>query len=144
MLVLLACGHPAPPASPPPHPIARAIDAAPPPPADAPLPLDQDMPRLAERAVALYQAWAHALDTDDCAKATANMTAVAEQFADVIAANAKISKAGHEQHKALKDALASHDAEMEPAAKAIVAGAARCHDNADFVRAFDRIGGSPP
>jgi hypothetical protein len=102
------------------------------------------MPRLAERAVALYQAWAHAVDTDDCAKAAAAMTAVAEQFADVIAANAKILRSGHDERKALKDALAPHDAEMEPAAKTIVAGAARCHDHADFVRAFDRIGGSPP
>jgi hypothetical protein len=110
--------------------------------------LEDDPPRLAARAVELYQAWEHALMDagEDCAKATANLEAVASKYADVIAANQRLIKEGHDKIKAVKEALAPHDAEMNAAAEAIVhsKAMAACASNPAFARATDRIGGSPP
>ena len=147
-MLLLGCGHAAPapgPVAPPPH-ATRPADAAP---ADAPpVALDQDLPRLAARAVQMFQAWQRALADAgaDCAAAAAKVNAVADQYADVIAANAKVLAAGHDRVLALKAALAPHDSEMDAAAAGIVhaPAMAKCGDDPAFAKAIDRIGGAPP
>lgn len=148
-IFVLGCGHaagPPPPAAPvgQTH-VARAIDAGAPPDAAA---LEDDMPRLASRAVLLYQAWQKALVDagEDCAKATASMNAVIERYADVIAANQRILEAGHDKVAALKQALEAHGPEMDAAAEAIVhsKAMAACTQDKAFAQAIDRIGGSPP
>jgi hypothetical protein len=146
-LFVLGCGHPTPPPQPPPVATARTVDAAVPT-ADGAAALDDDLPRLAARAVLLYQAWQHALEDagEDCAKAAAGMNAVADQYADVIAANARVLKAGRDKVKALRNALAPHQADMDAAAAAIMRSKAlaACTQDHQFVTALDRIGGSPP
>jgi hypothetical protein len=147
-IFVLGCGHAAP--SPQPTPVGqthvvRAIDAGAVSDAAA---LEDDLPRLAGRAVALYQAWQKALVDagEDCAKATANLNAVADQYADVIAANERILKGGHDKIAALKQALAAHEQEMDTAAEGIMhsKALATCTQDRAFVKALDRIGGSPP
>jgi hypothetical protein len=146
VLFVLSCGHPA---GPPSHILAGPSHGA----QDAGVPagdataLEDDLPRLAARAVLMFQAWQHALADagEDCAKATANVDAVAAQYADVIAANKRVLKAGHERIKALKEALAPHDAEMDAAAEGIAhaKAMAACAGDPAFAKATDRIGGAP-
>ena len=150
-VMLLGCGHAAPAPRPPSPPVARpapAPDAAPPAADASAVALEADLPRLAARAVEMFQAWQRALEGagDDCAKATAAMNQVAEQYADVIAANARVLAAGHDKIVALKQALAPHDAEMTAAAEAIVhaPAMAKCGSDQAFVQSIDRVGGSPP
>ena len=139
----IGCGHPSTPAT------ARPVTAGAPVPADAsidaPLPLDQDLPRLAERAVKLYLDWKNALAEagTDCALATSKMNAIADANADVIEANQKIYQAGHERVQALRAELAKHEAELDASAKAIVESPtmATCSTDPAFARALDRLGG---
>jgi len=143
----VGCGHAAPAAAPAPgtaH-AARAPDAG----VDAPPPkLEDDLPRLAQRAVAMFQAWQHALadSHEDCAAATAKLNQLALDYADVIEANAHVMKAGHERVKQLRDALAKYDEEMDAAAEAIAHSKtmAACAQDAQFAHAVDRVGGEPP
>lgn len=145
---LLACGHPAPPpvapapvhtpdAAPAPH------DAAPAP--DAP-PLADDPPRLATRAVQLYADWRRALDAagTSCATAAASLNALADRYADVIAANTQVVHEGGAKLDALRAALAAHQAELDAAAAAIMHSPtmAACHADPAFAKALDRLGGS--
>jgi DNA-binding transcriptional regulator YbjK len=141
-LAIAGCG-----AAPPPAPVTTTTtthatpDAAPP--ADAAL--EDDLPRLAERAVKLYADWERALAdaNGDCAAATAKLNAVADANADVIAANAKVLRSGHDKVTALREALEPHAAEMDASAKAIVQSPtmAACHGDAAFAHAIDRLGG---
>jgi hypothetical protein len=146
-LLALGCGHAAPPATPPPgtqH-AARAPDAA----VDAPPPkLEDDLPRLAGRAVALFQAWQRALTDagEDCAAATSKLNALALEYADVIEANVRIAHAGHDRIKQLRQALAQYDEQMDAAAEGIAHSKtmAKCATDPQFAHAIDRIGGAPP
>lgn len=146
-LLAFGCGHAAPPAAPPPgtqH-VARApADAV-----DAPPPkLEDDLPRLATRALALFQAWQRALADagEDCAAATKRLDQLALEYADVIEANVHVAHAGHDKIKQLKDALAQYDEQMDAAAEAIAhsKAMAKCATDAPFAHAIDRIGGAPP
>ncbi len=148
-LFAVGCGHAAPqgPAPGTTH-VARAA------PADAatvdsgPPRLEDDLPRLAERAVQLFQAWQRALTAagEDCAEATSKLNALALEYADVIEANAHVAHAGHETMKALREELAKHEDEMDAAAQAIVHSPtmAKCAGDPAFAKAVDRIGGTPP
>jgi hypothetical protein len=148
-IIAIGCGHAAPPAPTPERKpavaIAIAIDAGV---IDAiPKPLDEDLPRLAERALALWQAWAGALaEADgDCAAATTKLNTIADSNADVFAANAKISRAGRETVKALRAALEVYDEQMEAAAKAIAKSPTmtKCQTDPAFARASERVGAEP-
>jgi hypothetical protein len=142
----VGCGHAAPAPAPVPgtqH--AVVVDA---PPADsAPARLEDDMPRLAERALALFQAWRAALDAagEDCAAATAKLNQLAIDFADVIDANARVAHAGHEKIKALRAELEKHEDDFMATAKAIAGSKtmAKCSGDRAFAAALDRVGGSP-
>src|SRR5262245_62839935 len=76
-----------------PAPVA-VIDAGPA--ADA-TPLDQDLPRLVERSLALYQDVAKALadSGNDCKAATTRLGQLAGSYRDVAAANAKVRSEEH-------------------------------------------------
>lgn len=113
-----------------------SVDAAP--------ALEDDLPRLATRAVKQYQDLAHAVTESDCAAATAKVNAVADANADVIAANAHVLHAGRDKVKLLRTALAAHEAELDDAAKAIVQSEAmtKCSQDPAFARAMDRFGES--
>lgn len=146
-LLALGCGHAAPPATPPPgtqhaaHAPDAAIDSAPP-------KLEDDLQRLAARALALFQAWQRALVDagEDCAAATEKLNHLALEYADVIEANVHIAHAGHDKIKQLREALAQYDEQMDAAAEGIAHSKtmANCASDAQFAHAIDRIGGAPP
>lgn len=139
-----ACGHAATPAPQPPVGTTHAapVDRSPPP---TPPALEDDLPRLADRAVTFYAQWQRAMADagQDCAVATQKIDEVADANADFITANAKIEKQGHDKIVALRQALEPHAAELDASAKAIVKSPAMvaCHDNADFAHAIDRLQG---
>ena len=141
-IIAIGCGHAAPPAPIPAPTPAVAIDAGA---IDAPKPLDEDLPRLAERGVAMFSDWARALAEagEDCAVATAKINAVADSYADVIIANAKVMRAGRVRVTELRAALDAHAENLDATAKAIVESPvmAKCHDDPAFARAIDRVGG---
>ncbi len=146
-LFAVGCGHAAPAPAPAPgtthvaHASDAGVDGAPP-------KLEDDLPRLAVRAVAMFDAWQRALaDTgDDCAAATTKLNQLALDFADVIEANAHVVHSGHEKIKALRAELANYDEQMDKAAEAIAHSKtmAKCAPEPAFARAVDRIGGEPP
>ena len=142
-LFAIGCGHPsAAPTSPPGPQVQTAPpDAA----APKPVALEDDLPRLAERAVKLYQDWQTAFGEagTDCAAATARMNALADANADLIAANQRLTHAGHEKIKAARAELDKHATEVDAAAKAIMQGPTMSACNADpaFSRALDRLAG---
>ncbi len=146
-LFVVGCGH-APPQAPAPgttHATRATPDAAL---ADAaPVKLEDDLPRLAERAVHLFQAWQKVLAdaNGDCAAATGKLNELAVEYADVIEANAHVMHAGHDKIEALKVELAKHDDEMDAAAQAIAHSPtmSKCASDHAFAQAIDRIGGSP-
>ncbi len=141
-LILASCRHPAPaPATtaPPPPPPAALVDAA-------PLPLDRDLARLAERATRLYQdvAAAFASSGVDCAGATTKLGTLQRTYADVVAANAKVL---HESRaNELRAALESHADVLDAVARSIVESPTMKHCSADhaFTDAFDALVGAPP
>jgi hypothetical protein len=142
-LVALAigCGHPAPPPAPPVAPVSAPADAAPP---DTRA-LDDDLPALAERAVALYQGWQRAFAEagTDCGAATTKMNALADANADLIAANQRLAASGHDKIKAARAELDKHAGEIDPAAQAIMQGPtmSACSGDPDFNKALDRLAG---
>lgn len=150
LLVLAACSTPpVPPKHMPPSPppadaaVAVAVDALASTPAG---PLDRDLPRLAERSVALYEsvvAVFRAAGTD-CAAATAKIEALRKEFADVTAANAKILHEG--RGREMKAALAKHETKLDAAAREIVGSQtiSKCSADRSFTRAFDELVGAPP
>jgi hypothetical protein len=123
---------------------------APAPAADAGAPeavsLDRDYPRLAERAVALYEAVAEAFRAagEDCARATTRLGELAAAYRDVVAANAKVLHEGRARE--LKQALGERGDRFDAAAKSIVESPtmARCSEDPAFTRAFDDLVGAPP
>ena len=138
----LGCGHAAP-SAPPPIPVVVAIDAGGAVDA-APVALDEDLPRLADRALALFQAWAAALTVagEDCGKATSSVNAIADSYNDVITANTKVLHAGRDKVKALRAELAKHEEQFDAAAKEVVQSKAMaaCHADRAFAHAIDRVG----
>jgi hypothetical protein len=141
--VAIGCGHPAAPATPTRgSPAASApADAS----VDAQLALEEDLPRLAERAVKLYADWQAALDAagTDCAAAATKMNALADANADVIAASHELYRGGRERVKAFRAELAKHQAELDASAKAIAGSPAMaaCGGDPAFAQALDRLGG---
>jgi hypothetical protein len=81
----------------------------------------------------------------DCLAATAKINALADANADVIAANARVLHAGHDEVVQLRAALEPHAAELDASAKAIVQSStmASCAHDPAFAKAIDRIGGEP-
>lgn len=147
--IVVACGGPGPAREPAPGSAGSAtvapvpVDAATPPPA---LPLDEDLPRLARRAVTLYQdvATAFAAAGQDCAAATTRLRELTAVHADVVAANAKVLRDGRAMQ--LKLALRAHDQELDQAARAIMQGPTlpACSQDEAFAQAFDELVGAPP
>jgi ABC-type amino acid transport substrate-binding protein len=138
-----ACGHAPPPQDPPgtTHVAAAPADAAPPP------GLDDDPPRLAERSVAMYQALAKLLGepSTDCVAVAGKLDGIASEYADAIAANAKVLHAGHDKIQRLKTAIEPHQAELDTAAQTIGASSTMkaCSEQPAFAKAIDRLLGEP-
>ena len=139
----IGCGHPS---------AAPTTPAGPPtqgPPADAPAAkpaaLEDDLPKLAERAVKMYQDWQKAFADagSDCNAATQKMNALADANADLIAANQRLTKSGHEKIKAARAELEKHSAEIDPAAQAIMQGPTMgaCSGDPAFNKALERLAG---
>jgi len=141
LAIIMGCGHAAPPPPASPAPVGTTHAA----PIDAPPALEDDLPRLAERAVKFYADWQHAMEeaNSDCAAAATKIGALADANADFIAANARIMHAGHDKVVQLRAALEPHAPELDASAKAIEQSPtmAACHDNASFAHAIDRIQG---
>jgi len=135
-----------PPAATPVEPVKPTQPAPPPDAPPAPIALDQDLPRLAERATALYQevAAAFAAAGENCADATTRLSALQKANADVIAANAKVLHEG--RARALRMALEPHAEALDAAAKAIVQSKtmAACSADRTFTNTFDELVGAPP
>jgi hypothetical protein len=108
-----------------------------------PPPLDRDLPRLADRSVAMYRALSTALTQsgDDCAAGAAKLDALSSEYDDVVAANAKVLQEGRGSE--LRAALAPHEAELAQAAKQVMSSpaVAHCVQDAAFIAAFDRLVG---
>ena len=141
LAVAIGCGHPSStPTTTPVAPVAPA-DAAP----SAEPKLDDDLPKLAERAVKMYQDWEKAFADagTDCAAATTKMNALADANADLIAANQRLAKSGHDKIKAARAELDKHSSEIDLSAKAIMQGPTMkaCSSDAAFGKALDRLGG---
>lgn len=140
LALAIGCGHPA--ATPTTTPVTpnAPADAA-----TASRPLEDDLPALAERAVKMYQDWQRAFSEagTDCAAATTKMNAVADANADLIAANARLAKAGHEKIKAARAELDKHADEIDAAAKAVMTGPtmSACSSDPAFSKALDRLAG---
>lgn len=142
-LVFAACGAPAPvpqprpPTNPPP---TATLDAGP------PLPLDRDLPLLAQRSTRLYQdvvaVFANA--GGDCAAATTKLGALQTTYAEVVAANAKVLHDGRARE--MRAALEPHADALDAAAKAIVESPtmSKCSPDHAFTDAFDNLVGAPP
>lgn len=140
-LVVAACGSS--PTRPPPAapaPVAAAPAVAPSPALDA-APLDQDLPRLVERSLAMYRdiARVFAASGEDCAAATGELRKLAGQNRDVVAANAKVLHDGRASE--LRAALDPHDAEFDAAAAAVVQSPtmAKCAPDPAFGKALDEL-----
>ena len=150
LVVLLAgCPKKSPQVVPPPVPDASvdaapvvALDAAP----SASGPLDRDLPRLALRAVALYEGLVAAFRAagTNCALATTKIDELRVQNADVTAANQKVLHEGRARE--LKAALAKYDDKLDAAMKEIVGSQtmSKCSSDRAFTKSLDDLVGAPP
>ena len=131
-----AAAAPAPPAAAP----GPAAAAAPAPAVDA-APLDQDLPRLVERALAMYRDVAATLTAsgNDCAAASARLRELSVRYRDVVTANAKVLRDGRARQ--LRAALEPHGDEFDAAAQAVVGAPAmaKCAPDPAFSKAFDDL-----
>jgi len=104
-------------------------------------PLDQDLPRLVERAIAMYQDIARAFTASgaDCAAATAKLDQLAGSYRDVVAANAKVLHDG--RAKELKAALEPRSAAFDAGAQAIMQSPtmSKCGRDPGFTKALDQL-----
>lgn len=136
----IGCGHPTAPTNPS-RGSAASGDAG----VDAPIALEDDLPRLAERAVKLYVDWNSALQAagTDCVLATTKLNALADANADVIEANRKLVRGDRERVKAMRAELDKHQAELDASAKGIVESPTmrQCSQDPGFAKALDRLGG---
>ncbi|MFN0250651.1 MAG: hypothetical protein ACKV2T_27475 [Kofleriaceae bacterium] len=146
-IALAACPRPTSERAAPVAPVAPAAppDAAVAPDTGPPPPLDEDLPRLALRGVALYEEVARVFVAtgNNCATASAKLREMQPVYADVAAANAKVLHAGGA--KSLRAALEVHAARFDAAAKSIASSAtlAECSDVREFTNAFDALVGAP-
>lgn len=140
LAAVISCGHPAPPPTSPAPPTTTPPDA---PVADTNL--DHDLGRLAIRSMQMYQevAAAFAASADDCAAATAKLTAIHQSYADVMSAIAKVLHDGRARE--LRAALEPNADALDAAAKAIVDSKTMrtCSPDRAFTAAFDFIGAPP-
>jgi hypothetical protein len=140
LLLFIACGHP----SPPPGSGSAIVKDAAVAPVDAPL--DQDLNRLAERSITLYDEVLAAFSAagEDCAAASTKLDEIAKRHADVIAANAKVLHDGRQLQ--LKIALRRFEERFQKAAQAIVQSKtlAACFKDPNFARALDQLVGQRP
>ena len=113
---------------------------------DAPLPLDRDLPRLAQRGVKLYEDVVAVFQAagEDCSTAATRLGELAKTYSDVTAANATVLHEG--RSKELRTALAPYEQQFEAAARSIMESKtlARCAQDGTFARAFDELVGAPP
>ena len=142
LAALASCGHPAPaPAPPITPPVAPALTAD----AAVPTDLDHDLPRLASRSIQMYQEVAAAFVAvgEDCAAATARLTAIQNGYADVMTAIAKVLHDGRARE--LRAALEPNADTLDAAAKSIVDSKTmrKCSPDRAFTAAFDFIGAPP-
>jgi hypothetical protein len=109
-------------------------------------PLDQDLPRLAERSLVMYQdvANAFAASGEDCSAAATKLGQLAGTYRDVVTANAKVLHEG--RAKQLRAALEPHGDAFDSAARAIVQSPtmAKCSQDRAFEKAFDELLEAPP
>src|ERR1051325_1583733 len=138
----LACsGRSSGPPPAPPAPRAVPVDAA----VDA-VPLDQDLARLADRSLGLYQDIARAFSAagQDCAAATARLHELTGRYRDVVVANAKVLHDG--RAKELRAALDPKSDAFDAAAAAVVQSPtmSRCAQDRGFAKAFDELVAPPP
>jgi hypothetical protein len=107
--------------------------------------LDQDLPLLAERSLAMYQDIVKAFTASgqDCAAAIERMHELTGRYRDVVIANAKVLHDGHAAQ--LRAALAPHSADFDAAAAAIFHSAvmSACGQDPAFGRAFDELVAPP-
>ena len=139
----LACSGKPPPAQPGEiRPSATAEGSAAPAEATA---LDQDLPRLVDRSLVMYQDVAKALATGgDCAAATGKLRQLAGPYREVVRANAKVLHDGRARQ--LKVALEPHDEDFDRSAQAIVLSPTMfaCSTDPAFSKAFDELLEAPP
>jgi hypothetical protein len=142
LVVCIACGHSP---TPPPPSTGSAVPADAAVEIDAPVALDQDLPRLAQRAAKMFADVAAAFATagEDCTAATTMLRSLAATHADVVAANHKVVRDGRGMQ--LKLALRDHEQQLDAAAKSIMTGKtmAACATDEAFVKAYDELV-SPP
>jgi hypothetical protein len=133
----VACGGrpAAPPPAQPAHagaPADAAIDAT---------PLDQDLPRLVERSLAMYRdvATSFADSREDCAAATGRLRALAGRYRDVAASVAKVLHDGRD--KELRAALGPRSEQFDAAAAAVFQSPtmSACSRDPAFGKAFDEL-----
>jgi hypothetical protein len=109
------------------------------------VPLDRDLPRLAERGTKLLAELAAAFASagEDCAVAITKLTELRASYADVIAANAQVLRDGRAAD--LKAALDAHEDANSASAKAIVESKtmAACATDRAFTDAFDELVAPP-
>lgn len=108
--------------------------------------LDQDLPRLALRSLALYQdvANAFAASGEDCAAAATRLGQLAGAYRDVVTANAKVLHDG--RAKQLQAALDPHGDAFDRSARAIIQSPtmSKCSQDPAFAKAFDHLLEPPP
>ena len=108
--------------------------------------LDQDLPRLALRSLAMYQdvAKAFVASGEDCAAAATRLGQLAGAYRDVVTANAKVLHDGHA--KQLQAALDPHGDAFDDSARAIMQSPtmSRCAQDPAFANAFDALLEPPP
>ena len=112
--------------------------------------LDQDLPRLVDRALAMYQDLAGALAASqrDCGAAVARLRELAGTYREVARANARVAADGRDG--ALAAALEPHREDFERSAQAIVHSATVSRCSVDpafaeaFTKAFDELLEAPP
>jgi len=108
--------------------------------------LDQDLPRLVERSLVMYQDVAQALAASgsDCAAATGRLRQLAGTYREVVQANAKVLHDGRARQ--LKAALEPHNEDFDRSAQAIVSSPtmSACSMDPAFSKAFDELLEAPP
>lgn len=133
---------------PPPARSAETVPAAPAAGAAAPgdaTALDQDLPRLVDRSLVMYQDVAKALAAGgDCAAATGKLRQLAGTYREVVQANAKVLHDGRARQ--LKAALELHNEDFDRSAQAIVSSPtmSACQADPAFSKAFDELLEAPP
>ena len=104
-------------------------------------PLDQDLPRLVERSLTMYEDVAKALEIsrEDCKAATSRLGQLAASYRDVVIANTKVLRDGRARQ--LRAALDPHNDAFDRSAKAIMQSPtmSKCGRDPAFAKAFDHL-----